>query len=244
MPPRYIIGFSTGHVGTTSLSTRGMYECKCEVRAHCKCLLSKYGFFHEAGQRKGLQSTHASLCEWHESPLSEGSSLTAREAELVTQTYLPAWNRHEHAMVLSHDTLYYYKGILAVIPVEQLLFIRIRRARDEFIHSFAAYDVMSRDWYPLEPSYHESASPRPLPEVWAPMPMPEKAAWFDDEVERRWQQIKSEHPDLPVLEVEWSKRELGSFEAMAASIASGAGLSLNVDGTTVHKKPASRKQHS
>ena len=34
-----------------------------------------------------------------------------------------------------------YKGVLAVIPHEQLLFVRIRRARHEFIASFSRYIV-------------------------------------------------------------------------------------------------------
>ena len=38
--PRYVFGFSTGHVGTTSLSSRGMYACTCATRAHCKCELA------------------------------------------------------------------------------------------------------------------------------------------------------------------------------------------------------------
>ena len=71
-PPRYVFGFSTGHVGTTSLSSRSMYECTCATRAHCKCELAGIGFFHETGRRRGLQETHPRLYEWHEASVSPG----------------------------------------------------------------------------------------------------------------------------------------------------------------------------
>lgn len=237
LPPRLIIGFSTGHVGTTSLSARRSYHCSCESRANCKCSLSHYGFFHEAGKRLGLQSTHASLRDWHEAPL-EGS-LTAREAELVSSAYLPEWNKHPRALILSHDTLYLYRGILAAVPHQQLLFVRIRRSRAEFIASFGKYDAMSRDWYCLEPSSHDRASPMPE-SSWEEMCMRDKAAWFCDEVEARWQRLRAEHPRLAVLEVEWSKEEPGSFDALARSIASAAGL-RQAEGGAAHRHAGSVK---
>ena len=70
--PRFVFGFSTGHVGTTSLSQRSMYECSCTTRAHCKCELAGFGFFHETGRRRGLQESHPSLYEWHEAPAALG----------------------------------------------------------------------------------------------------------------------------------------------------------------------------
>lgn len=247
-PPRYVFGFSTGHVGTTSLSSRRLYHCECAVRAHCGCALSGHGFFHESGQRCGLQSSHPTLREWHEAPLGGGTpverdaELVEREVELVRRAYLPMWDRHECAMVLSHDTLYLHRGILAAIPHEQLLMVRVRRARAEFIASFGSYDKIERDWYPLVPSAHGSIL-HVAPAAWDAMSMADKAAWFADEVEARWQQLRTEHPNLPVLELEWSKGRDGSFYEMADAIAIAAGLSLAQDCRSVHRRPGSTKQH-
>lgn len=202
--PRFVFGFSTGHVGTTSLSQRSMYECSCTTRAHCKCELAGFGFFHETGRRRGLQESHPSLYEWHEAPLAAGGTLAAREADLVARAYLPRWSRHARAIVLSHDTLLLYKGILATIPHAQLLFVRIRRARHEFVASFSRYDKMERDWYRYEPSGHECVLPVAA-EAWEAMGMRERAAWFHDETEARWRQLRAEQPHVQVLEVEWSK---------------------------------------
>ena len=247
--PRYVFGFSTGHVGTTSLSSRRLYHCECEVRAHCRCALSHHGFFHESGQRRGLQSSHPTLREWHEAPLRGGTpaereaELVEREAELVRRAYLPMWGRHERALVLSHDTLYLQRGILAAVPHKQLLMVRIRRAREEFIASFGRYDRIERDWYPLVPSAHGSIS-HVAPAAWDAMSMADKAAWFADEVEAQWQQLRREHPELPVLEVEWSKARDGSFYEMADAIASAAGLRLAQDCRSVHRRPGSARQHA
>tara|TARA_B110001452_G_scaffold223767_1_gene197105 strand:- start:1236 stop:2081 length:846 start_codon:yes stop_codon:yes gene_type:complete len=245
-PPRYVIGFSTGHVGTTTLCARSSYECICESRAWCKCVLSKYGFAHELGRRKGLQSDFATLCEWHEAPLADGEVLADREAALVAEAYLPRWNKHTRAIVLSHDTLLYYQGILRVIPHDELLFVRIRRARDEFVASFSKYDSMARDWYALLPSSHDCCTPPLPPEAWEQMDMRDKAGWFFDEVEARWQRLRAEHPQLAVLEMQWSKNQpdqYGSFDAMAASVARAAGLRIRSD-IVPHRRAGSVRQQN
>ena len=237
--PTIIIGFSTGHVGTTSLSSRSMYACECEERARCRCALANYGFPHEQGGRQGLQTTHTTLREWHEAPLVGGATLAAREAELVNRAYLPRWRRHAHTLVLSHETLFLYKGLLAAVPIDALTFVRVRRARDEFVASFGKYDTIERDWYHLEPGDHESATSMP-PEVWAALPMAERAGWFHDEVEARWQQLRRANPTLRVVELEWSKAHAGSFEAMAEALARVAGLRVSDDGVA-HRKAGSRR---
>ena len=244
-PPRYIIGFSTGHVGTTTLCARNSYSCPCESRAHCRCALSTYGFLHELGKRKGLQADFASLCEWHDAPLADGETLPAREAALVADAYLPRWNRHQRAVVLSHDTLLYYHGVLETIPHERLLFVRIRRERTEFVASFGKYDCLARDWYPLEPSSHGCRTPIP-PAEWARMDMQQKAGWFHDEVEARWQALRADHPHLPVLELEWSKahpEQYGAFDAMADTIARAMGLRLRTD-IVPHRRAGSTRQQT
>ena len=246
--PALVVGFSTGHVGTTSLSSRGMYACACDDRAHCRCALANYGFFHELGQRRGLQSSHATLRDWHEAPLPTGCTLAAREAALVARAYLPRWRQHAHSLVLSHDTLYLYKGILAAVPLEQLLFVRIRRARHEFVESFGKYDAIGRDWFHLEPTDHECAASAAATEaataaVWSTLTTAEKAGWFHDEVEARWQQLRRAHPTLRVIELEWSKARAGSFEAMADALACAAGMRLCEDGAA-HRRAGSRKHAS
>ena len=160
----------------------------------------------------------------------------------MARAYLPRWSRHARAIVLSHDTLLLYKGILAVVPHEQLLFVRIRRARDEFVASFSRYDTMARDWYRYEPSSHECALPV-TPETWEAMDMRQRAAWFHDETEARWRQLRAEQPDLQVLEVEWSKEQAGSFDAVVRAIECATGLHRRAEGVPIHRKAGSAKRH-
>ena len=63
---------------------------------------------------------------------------------------------------------------------------------------------MERDWYRYEPSGHECVLPVAA-EAWEAMGMRERAAWFHDETEARWRQLRAEQPHVQVLEVEWSK---------------------------------------
>eukprot|EP00470_Lotharella_oceanica_P008805 CAMPEP_0170193436 /NCGR_PEP_ID=MMETSP0040_2-20121228/56844_1 /TAXON_ID=641309 /ORGANISM="Lotharella oceanica, Strain CCMP622" /LENGTH=168 /DNA_ID=CAMNT_0010442059 /DNA_START=134 /DNA_END=640 /DNA_ORIENTATION=+ len=81
-------------------------------------------------------------------------------------------------------------------------------------------------WFRLEPlSGHREDVLLKLDErTWNSMTNQEKSGWFADEVEQRWQKLKTEHPNVEVLEVRWSKKKWGSFPIIAIRIAKRLGL--------------------
>merc|ERR1719336_3857408 len=110
--PKYVFGFSNGHVGTTSLS---------EPTTYCKgaCTdASSIAVRFELGMGNGLTEGHEhrpdmspGLRQWYNSrPGEPADSTAAREASLVHKAYIPAWRALDADVVLylSHDILFLY----------------------------------------------------------------------------------------------------------------------------------------
>ena len=170
-----------------------------------------------------MQTQYETLRQWY---ISGHTDTTTRETMLIKQTYLPLWNLTDHAVVLSHDVLYLYKGIINSIPHDQLLFIYVKRRRSEFVRSFSQYRIMESDYYYFTPMDPGTVSSRVSRRIWSKMSMPEKAGWFYDEVDARWNELRKRHPHLSVLEVQWASGQRGSFGKMAKSISTVLGLKL------------------
>jgi hypothetical protein len=67
-------------------------------------------------------------------------------------------------------------------------------------------------------------------ELWGNFTSVQKAFWLTDETEARWQQLRSQFPDLETLEVYWAKAWPGSIGSEASKVARLLG---NKNGTIV-----------
>lgn len=249
--PALVVAFSTGHVGTTTLSGLGQYR-PGRPSAEAACKPSDYRFFFEQGGKQGLLegkllAKFHSLQRWHDAggriaSRQDNASLTARQAKLVLNAYLPTWGADSgsdsHAAVWGHDALLYYKGILALtdkLPHDRLLFVRVRRSSDEFATSWLTWGYEKHYFY-LTP-FSPGTVTRVSNETWTGFTGYRKALWYHDEVEARWRELKREHPDVPTLEVYWSKHVEGSFEAACGAVANAMGLTLGkLRNSKVHVK--------
>ena len=160
--------------------------------------------------------------------MEEGDTIETRQSKLVQNEYLPYWEKHRtngvtHTVVLSHDNLFYYKGVLREIPPENLLFVRIRRKATEFVASFTDKEY-DEHWFKLYPESH-GAVIGVDPKEWKFLRRSEKAFWEHYEVEARWQQLKRDYPHIRTVELYWSTTD-DSFRSMLDEFTASVGLSV------------------
>jgi len=160
------------------------------------------------------------LRAWYRSGNDESVSKSVqREIEAVQKYYLPFWRQQKgRVVVLSHDVLLYYRGILETIPNDQLLFVRIRRARYEAARSwekaFRVTHICNQDWFAFCPYELETSVVLKPPSLqnWLSLNVFQRALWYIDEVEARWQRLKSAYSKVVTFEVGWEKSTEGSLE--------------------------------
>jgi len=248
-----VIGFSTGHAGTTSLNDRINYR---EISTECKAeKKTTYDFTFEPSQ-----ATHESLREWYRTA-PEGMTNLHHELEFREEAYVRevgyypippvaqqdgttnGWpedaegsssNMTTMTVALGHDCLFYYRGILRAYNLsgnmDNLFFIRIRRSRFESATSFESR--MSQEtggMFTLTPNEQPQSivlMPPTYP-TWNSMNGFKKALWYVDEVEARWQKLIQQYPHLKILEVQWSKyhpHKYGTLHQVMEKIAQSIGL--------------------
>jgi len=166
------------------------------------------------------------ISQWYAKTV-EGITTEEREACLAKKLE-HLWKSDDHThVVMSHDALYYYRGILKIFPEDQLLFVRVRRDEDEFVSSWMGLTNQTYEshMYKLNPLIHETEHCLQVEaETWKAMTEEDKARWFAKETEARWQKLKREHPNVPTLEVEWSKIQEGSFVEAINTVTTAIGL--------------------
>ena len=177
------------------------------------------------------------------------------EAALVRRSYEATWRRKRVAVVLGHETLYWYEGALKA--EESVALVRIRRVRYETADSWrASYEYGAAasgaakptrsgpGWFWFAPWLNCARVVLRLPEgngtseaascdasdardaLWRTRLVAfQRALWFVDEVEARWQLLKRSDPAVAALvEVDWGKTDPDSLRRVAAAIADLIGL--------------------
>lgn len=188
--------------------------------------LANFSSQHHNSKKKKRMPPENSLTEWYNDAASD-TDREMRENEIVRLFYLKSWSTGQwpgmaskkahapqctstghvqtpssSAVVVGHDILYYYRGILNVLPSEGLdvLFVRLRRSRYEIATSWLSHakrkDGCFRGSYrycPLEAT--DSIILKVPPEKWKRLSSFGKGLWYVDEVEARWQTdiIRSGH---------------------------------------------------
>jgi hypothetical protein len=227
---RFVFGFSTGHVGTTTFASYGAYELE-DIKANRVSLLF---------ERAGVPGNTYKKPSW----------TLESEIQHVEYYYGPELMgnvTHASSMVrvdLSHSNLFFYRGLLNVLNKNNcsFSFVRIQRNRHELAVSMStehrkAVDFFSRDYFRYHPFEGEDRVILQIPggnATWDAFSMAQRVLWVIDETEARWQWILSEYPTIKFRVVKWSKIDDNIADAVA-TIANVIGVNP-VKGQIPHKK--------
>lgn len=170
-----ILGWSTGHAGTTTFGTGHHFRSGRKP-------LEAFAFAFEVGKEYGLLGAQR-LQEAY----TAGQGSSAWQTGIVKELYAPyianVTGKKGAYVDLSHQSLLLMDGYLSTFAC-RLRLIRIRRARLETAasHIFSGY-------YYYEPG---RGYPVLLPtdaRTWGELSPAQKGMWFMDEVEARWQLV-------------------------------------------------------
>lgn len=227
----FILGFSTGHVGTTSLSEGKLYgNPEHVVFLH----ESNFGHFKANNVHKERWRTMNKASEYDYVKSSYYPFLVNCRGDLQT------------LLDLGHHNLFFIDGLVRYLTNEtmaRVMFVRIRRDRLESALSLTfdtpkhQYDDLCNNrglvyrYCPFERT-DDVILKVPSKKIWNEFSIFQKALWMVDETDARWQRLLREFPKLPHLDVLWGKRWPGSLDAAASSIAT----LLSVNSTVAYKE--------
>ena len=206
---RFVFAFTTGHVGTTSMSVPAGYSAQDIENNNVRFIFEKAGVPIETYESNFKLKDEIQHVEYYYGPkLLEKLALSKANVRVD----------------LSHGNLFFYRGLVHLLYKYNLnfTFIRIRRDRYETCLSMClegerVVDFFTRDYFRYTPFHNHDLVQLSIPggrKTWDSFSMKQKAFWVIDEVETRWQTLLSNHPNVSFTEVNWSKRDDNFEEAM------------------------------
>ena len=224
----FIFGWSTGHVGTTTLSEKRLYGSPDNVTFLHEM---KYGRF---GNPPAVFTTD----NWLVGNFTD-------EYLYVKYKYIPwllhsKYARSRTVMDLGHNINYFSDALIMYLLKETnytFAFVRLRRQRHEaaqsltFAHPDQAFSDVCMDLITRFCPFDRVTSnilrvPGPNAyALWGNFTNLQKAFWIGDETEQRWQAMKRRYAgQFKMIEVLWGKQFLGSIEFAAAQVAQLLGI--------------------
>ena len=245
-PYDFVFGWSTGHVGTTSLSSAETYNNPQNIT-----------FIFEADRHPNY--VHLLKANWN-------TFTHQNELKFVETQFIPLMlklRRNSTTLVdLGHHNLYFIYGLLEYIKLNpdkyRILFVRIRRDRHESALSLS-YNSKGQKQSVCKLIYRYCPYDRPNDiimklrntTIWNDdFKDYQKALWLVDEVEARWQLfLRKYSPYIHYIEVYWSKFVPNSLNQAALNISLALQLSSFSNNSTIeannitvpHKKMHSHK---
>jgi hypothetical protein len=229
----FIVGFSTGHVGTTTLTSKSAYNAQEVAEKNVKFVF----------ERAGVPPSTCADREWD----------IRQEVQHVEYYYGPEILSNISAssssviVDLSHANICFYRGLIHVFHLAkvQFKFIRVRRERIETalsmsIQDDSAVDFFARDYYRYHPFEATHQVHLRIPggnKTWSNFTSVQRIFWVIDETQARWEALLAHHPDLPYASIYWSKEKDNL----------GAGVSVVAKTLGVHagkKAPPTTKVHA
>jgi hypothetical protein len=229
---KFVIGFSTGHCGTTTFSRGQVFQIL--PTQNIVFLHEEEDVRHTSTKRyrsRYKTSNWSVSDEVHHIQHFYGVQVLRHvRTKLRLNRRLPNTRKLEATVVdLSHSSLYTYRGLvhLALLyPKEiEVHFIRIRRDRVETVLSMSNGDrFFDIDYYYFHPLENKESVVLTLNQsLWDSMTFEQKLFWVVDETEARWQQLLknfiTRHHNLHYSEVFWAQRLKNSFENAVEIIA-------------------------
>lgn len=234
-----VMGFSSGHVGTTSFSDTKSYS---PIGADGELV----DFIFEKG---GVHKTHYQnnwtvAQEINHIEKNYGHYVLDHANQTMLELGMNSMDRTVTNITivdLSHSCLFYYRGLISIAKNNSnkmsLEFIRIRRDRVETVISMTSdAKFFEHDYYryhPLEniPSVILSVNP----DTWFHFAFLQQAFWVLDETEARWNKMLRFNPQMKYSEVLWASRWENSMNTSIDIIADVIGTQ-RINATSPHKK--------
>jgi len=247
-----IFGFSTGHVGTTTMSDYSSYN-NGRVRG--------LGLMFEGKVFRTNKKIYVPRERYRK------NFTIADEVDFVSKKFAPAVARlqklfdTEVIMDLGHYNLFYYRGLVeyftqkkyeSVRPsniCKRILFVRIRRQRIETAFSLlyrssgrTISDICSSFTVGFCPFHNENnvILQPPSEEKWRLLTPFQQCLWLIDETEARWRAFTAAYPNIETIDVYWSSRDPGSLQRVLDEVSDILGLP-NVPETF---EPAHKRVHA
>ena len=247
--PKYIFVFSTGHVGTTTLAQRSNY-------ASGSCNINQFVFLHEIISREfsryKLESTAVdfrfdSFKEWyHHRNTTQDDITDFVKVRIVpflrSQSIAKRSAKVKKLAIMGHDMIFYYRELIQLLPQKEFLFIRVRRNIHEVVRSFKdkkyqQHSYVLMGWARHNINYISRSE-------WKLMSDERRIVWFDNEVETRWQWLKTYISASNTLEINaWSKpndtaptNNFITFKELVEKLANAIGLSVRKNNILPNKK--------
>lgn len=216
----FVFGWSTGHVGTTSLSSAEAYNDPQNIK-----------FIFEANR-------HPSFVTWLKEKWKNFTH--ENELEFVKSQFIPLMVQMRHNATtlvdLGHHNLYFIYGLLKYMKLNpfkyKILFVRIRRERYEsalsLSYSSSRHSVcnMLFRYCPYDRQDDIILKLKNMSKWNTEFSDYHKALWLVDEVEARWQYLLKVYSSyIQYIEVYWSKFIPNSLNQAALNISIALQLS-------------------
>ena len=253
-----VFGFSTGHVGTGTISSKASYKSVNHVE-----------FLFEGRSERTSEWTGLTFKQYH----SRGGMTESDEVEFVRDTLAPMFNKlsasHKTTVMfdIGHADLFYYRGIAryfltqkhAVPFCNALRFVRVRRERYETAQSLVygmggnmklnLCDSVTYGYCPHMNTHAVMLHP-PSAAVWKRFSVFQQMLWFTDETEARWLTLRQQYntSNIQFSEVYWSSANDSLHQCVdeiKEFIGAGGGSTGPLKVTHVHAKQyhQNKKQH-
>lgn len=215
-----VIGYSTGHVGTTTLSSSQPYM----DGSHAK--VKDIAFFFEIGRMRKRRNATLKDEEQH----VRGKYFGAIRSQLKGEF-------HKTCVDLSHMNLYFIRGLLSVLRADRVPYrlVRIRRDAVEVARSFEA---QGKPWVFYSPYDSEPALPVSSATYDRFDPL-QKRLWMVDETEARWRRDVGQEDRHRALQVFWAKAGAPG----GSSLANAARPIAELLGLSAKESPPNSQQH-
>ena len=221
----FVFGWSTGHVGTTTLSEKRLYGDPGNVT-----------FLHEMKYGKAGLPVPADVYSTDKWLVGNYTD----EYLYVKERYIPWLLKNKYpksrtVLDLGHNINYFYRALFDYLIKEtkyKFAVVRLRRERLEaaqsltFGHPSLAYSDVCTDLITrFCPFDHVTSNIIQIPGpnaygLWANFTNIQKALWIADETEARWQDIKRRYDgQFKHIELLWAKQWPGSIDFAALQVA-------------------------
>ena len=227
----FIFGYSTGHVGTTTLSEGRYYG-----------MPSKIVFLHEM-KYGPFGNNNIDILQWSYNTSVWRQNDQVKDMIYVKEVFLPflllSMKRAKATTLvdMGHHNLYFIDALVKYLLNEtnyKFLIVRLRRERLETAVSLSYHrpnkpmvelcrELITR-FCPYD-RVNEVINKPPSTDIWNNFTVTQQALWIIDETEARWLKLINDNPMMNFTEVYWSASYPQSMDEAALTVAQF----LNID---------------
>lgn len=225
-PPRYVFAATTGHSGSTSMSSSDAYAPglqKDGIAFRFEAFEAKTKKEKKGGGWKKKEDDRLAWQMWWDSKpsLEEQIDRVSTVNKPKIDAVLTSESKHTYVDLGHHIVM----GILGVVPAvfgDEAFFVRLKRDRLHVAYSFAEERTVEdfcqfkfricplKDEVILQPSRGNWTAA-----LWNSLSLEQQAFWYIDEIEAVWQRMLVTYPDTSFLDCSWVDNLGPCLEGMA-----------------------------